>query len=251
MTSNNELIIFIHIAKTGGTTLRDILDTQYGPHSLFMYAHKTIEHLNNKEKIINMLRDHIYSAKAISGHYSFGMKYDEIEGQLLSLINHSRNITYISMLRKPVDRIFSQYHHYKRNNWINSELTFEQFIKHKLYVCNHQTLCISGTDIPNLNIAKKNIINHFALVGITDMYKESLFLMKNHFNWKDLKYNKLNSFIAPSIIESIPNELIIQINNDNNLDLELYKFAKRLLKEKIKLLSECQKIELHHFSPFI
>ncbi|PGV58350.1 hypothetical protein COD94_24145 [Bacillus cereus] len=74
MTSNNELIIFIHIAKTGGTTLRDILDTQYGAHSLFMYAHKTIGPLNNKKQIINLLKDHIYSAKAINGHYSFGMK---------------------------------------------------------------------------------------------------------------------------------------------------------------------------------
>ncbi|NSL68468.1 sulfotransferase family 2 domain-containing protein [Bacillus toyonensis] len=251
MTSNNELIIFIHLAKTGGTTLRNILDIQYGPQSLFMYKDPIIEHLNNKEKLINMLRDHIYSANAISGHFGFGMKYDEIDGQLLSQINHSRNITYISMLRKPVDRIFSQYHHYKRNNWIDSELTFEQFIKHKLYVCNYQTLRISGTDIPSLNIAKKNILNHFALVGITDMYKESLFFMKNHFNWKNLKYNKLNSFIEHSIIKSIPNELIVQINNDNNLDVELYEFVKDLLNEKIKSLSESQRNELHHFSPFI
>ncbi|WP_170968864.1 sulfotransferase family 2 domain-containing protein [Bacillus wiedmannii] len=250
MTLNNELIIFIHIAKTGGTTLRDILDKQYGTNSLFMYAHKTIEHLNSKTKVINMLKDHIDSAEAITGHFRFGMKYDEIDEPILSLIKHYRNINYISMLRKPVDRLFSQYHHYKRNNWLDSEITFKQFVNQKLYTCNHQTLCISGTNTPNLTIAKNNILKYFALVGITDMYKESLFLMKEHFKWRDIEYQKLNCFIKPSRIKNLPNELIKKINSDNNLDLKLYMFAKQLLKKNIKSLNKSQKKKLRYFSPF-
>ncbi|PGC80398.1 sulfotransferase family 2 domain-containing protein [Bacillus toyonensis] len=247
---NTELIIFVHIAKTGGTTLRGVLDKQYGSDSLFMYTHKTIESLSNKEQILTTLQNHITNVKAISGHFAFGMKYAEIDEPLLPLIQIGRKITYVSMIRRPVDRIFSLYHHYKRNNWLHSELTFKNFITHKLYDLNHQTHYISGTLAPNLDIAKTNIMNHFALVGVTDMYKESLFLMKKRFNWTNFKYDKLGVFVKPSLIPDIPNKLIESINNDNHLDLELYKFTRKLLKKKIKLLSKSQRKELRYFSPF-
>lgn len=250
MVYTNELIIFIHIAKTGGTTLRGILDKQYGSNSLFMYAHETFENLNSEDKLVNMLKNHINNAKSISGHFSFGMKYDDIDTPLLSLIDTPRNIVYISILRNPVERLFSQYHHYKRNNWIDFDITFEKFVKQNLYIQNYQTLCLSGTNIPNLDIAKRNIVKHFALVGITDMYNESLFLMKKRFNWGDFEYHKLNQFIKKPLRNIIPNELRKIINNNNKLDLKLYRFAKRLLKKEIKLLSRAQKKELYYFSPF-
>ncbi|PKJ52079.1 sulfotransferase family 2 domain-containing protein, partial [Bacillus sp. SN10] len=165
MVYANELIIFIHIAKTGGTTLRGILDKQYGSNSLFMYAHETFENLNSEDKLVNMLKSHINNVKSISGHFGFGMKYNGIDTPLLYLMDTSRNIVYISILRNPVERLFSQYHHYKRNNWIDFDITFEKFVKQNLYIPNYQTLCLSGTNIPNLEIAKRNIIKHFALVG--------------------------------------------------------------------------------------
>ncbi|MDG0949875.1 sulfotransferase family 2 domain-containing protein [Bacillus paranthracis] len=248
--STTELIIFIHIAKTGGTTLRDILDKQYGQDSLFMYAHETIESLNTPIKILNMLKEHIHTARALSGHYSFGMKYEEINDPLLPLIKTSRKIIYISLLRKPVERIFSLYHHHKRNNWLHDDVTFETFIRNKLYTLNHQTICLAGTPNPDFHLAQKNIIQHFAVVGVTDMYIQSLFLMQKHFNWKPLKYNKLNQFIKTSEINDIPKQIVEQINHDNYLDVKLHKFAKRILKKKIKSLSKPQQKELRYFSPF-
>lgn len=250
MVSTNELIVFIHIAKTGGTTLRGILDKQYGTNSLFMYAHATFENLNSEDKLVNMLENHINNVKSISGHFGFGMKYDGIDTPLLSLVSTSRDIVYISILRNPTERLFSQYHHYKRNNWIDLDVTFEKFIKKNLYIPNYQTLCLSGTNTPNLDIAKRNIIKYFALVGITDMYKESLFLMKKRFNWRNFEYHKLNQFIKKPLINTIPNELRKIINNNNALDLKLYKFAKRLLKREIKSLSKSQKKELYYYTPF-
>lgn len=249
--ATTELIIFVHIAKTGGTTLRAILDKQYGLNSLFMYSNKTIGYLDNNVQIINMLRDNIDTAKCISGHFGFGMTFYEINTTpLLPLIQTHRLVTYISMLRKPVDRTFSLYHHYKRNNWLHNDVTFESFIKHRLYDLNQQTKYISNSPEPNLENAKENIINHFAFVGVTDMYKESLFLMKQRFDWENFKYNKLGKFIEHSSRESISNEFIQIINNDNKLDLNLYNFAKQRLKKKIKLLDTSQKEALFSFSPF-
>ncbi|UIJ69708.1 hypothetical protein LW858_29515 (plasmid) [Bacillus cereus] len=253
MDATNELIIFVHIAKNGGTTLRDILDKQYGAKSLSMYADASM--LNTKEKIINKVLQHIHTAKSISGHFSYGMKYDDhiARESLLSLINIPRNITYITMLRNPVENIFSLYNHYKRNGYFNIQtldMNFETFIKQKLYYPNYQTLCVSGTDIPDLNIAKYNIVNDFSIVGITDMYNESIFLMKERFNWNNIKYQKLNHFVNPDLIKDIPNELINLIYLDNKLDLKLYLFTKQLLKQKIDALNINKQKELHEFSPF-
>ncbi|PEQ05502.1 sulfotransferase family 2 domain-containing protein [Bacillus toyonensis] len=254
MNATNELIIFVHIAKNGGTTLRDILDKQYGSKSLSIYAEPSVPTLNSKEKIINMVLQHTYTAKSISGHFSYGMKYDHIAREpLLSLINIPRNITYITMLRNPVENIFSLYNHYKRNDYFNIQtldVNFETFIKKKIYYPNFQTLCVSGTDIPDLNIAKYNIVNNFSIVGITDMYNESIFLMKERFNWNNIKYQKLNHFVNSDLIKDIPNELINLIYLDNKLDFKLYLFTKQLLKQKIDALNINKQKELHEFSPF-
>ncbi|CUB58475.1 Sulfotransferase family protein [Bacillus subtilis] len=253
MEPTNELIIFIHIAKTGGTTLRGILEKQYNSNLLNMYADVNTGTLDSKVKIVNVLRNHIDSAKCISGHFSFGIKYYElgIDKPLLPLIKTARPIIYISMLRKPVDQIFSLFLHYKRNHWLQPEITFEDFIKNKLYILNYQTLCLSGTLTPNVNIAKQNIIQHFALVGITDMYNESIFLLKQRFHWKDFNYHKLNKSLNSDVKKNIPQKLIDLINHDNELDLKLYTFTKELLKIKIDLLDSSQKEILRSFSPFL
>ncbi|QDZ73830.1 sulfotransferase family 2 domain-containing protein [Bacillus cereus] len=254
MNSTSELIIFVHIAKTGGTTLRDILDKQYGSNSLSIYADPSMKTLNSKEKIVNMILQNIHTARSISGHFSYGMKYNHIDQEpLLSLINTPRNITHITMIRNPLEHVFSLYHHYKRNNHYNiqtANVTFETFIKQKLYYPNYQTLRVSGANIPDLNIAKSNIVNNFAIVGITDMYNESIFLMKERLNWKDIKYQKLNHYVKSDLIQDIPKDLIQLINLDNKLDFKLYTFTKQLLKQKISALNIIKQKELHEFSPF-
>lgn len=251
MTSTSELIIFVHIAKTGGTTLRDILDKQYGSNSLSIYADPSMKTLNSKEKIVNMILQNIHTARSISGHFSYGMKYNHIDQEpLLSLINTPRNITHITMIRNPLEHVFSLYHHYKRYNIQTANVTFETFIKQKLYYPNYQTLRVSGANIPDLNIAKSNIVNNFAIVGITDMYNESIFLMKERLNWKDIKYQKLNHYVKSDLIQDIPKDLIQLINLDNKLDFKLYTFTKQLLKQKISALNIIKQKELHEFSPF-
>ncbi|MEK4418400.1 hypothetical protein [Bacillus sp. FSL K6-0268] len=256
MNETSELIVFVHIAKTGGTTLRDILDKQYGPDSLSIYADPSVPNLNSKEKIINRVLSHIHTAKSISGHFSYGMKYNHIvQEPLLASINTSRNIAHITMLREPVEHILSLYHHYKRNNFFSMHMQtptvdLETFIKQKLYYPNYQTLRVSGADFPDLDIAKHNIVNHFSIAGITDMYNESLFLMKERFNWKDMKYQKLNQFVNSDLKKDISNELVNLIILDNKLDFKLYMFTKQLLKQKIAALNICKQQELREFSPF-
>ncbi|WP_410990995.1 sulfotransferase family protein [Bacillus cereus] len=246
-----ELIVFIHIAKTGGTTLRNILNSQYPDNSIFLYMDKTNKKLVNEEKLLQLLQKHINSAKAISGHFGFEMKYEEIIQPLLPRIKKNRDITYISMIRKPVDQIFSLFHHYKRNNWIASEITFDMFVTNKLYQLNYQTLCISGGNIPDIQQAKKNITKDFAVLGVTDMYKESLFLMKERFNWENKTYKKENVFVNAFELTHISSKIKQQIEQDNALDCQLYRFARSVLKKKIKKLDSYQKKELITFSPFV
>ncbi|MEK4504276.1 hypothetical protein [Bacillus sp. FSL R12-0069] len=248
--TNKELILFLHIAKTGGTTLRTILDKQYDKHSLSVYPSKQDIYLNTKEKTINTLKRHINFVKSISGHFDFEMWYDEFKEPLLKLIPTTRKITYITLLRKPSDRIFSQFHHYKRNNWIDSQIDFKQFIEEKMYTLNYQTTCISGKGIPNLTKAKINILNSFSLVGITERFSESLFLMNNIFKWKNIKYVKKNKYVSPCLRNTIPIETIKLLEQDNHLDMELYKFAETLLQHKINNLTMFQKQKIKFFSPF-
>ena len=90
------LLIYLHIPKTGGTTLRDIIQYQYKSNKIL-----TIPTLSESKDIINNLSlDREKQLDIIQGHLQYG-----IHKKL------NRNIKYFTMLRDPIKRILSTYYY--------------------------------------------------------------------------------------------------------------------------------------------
>ncbi|MGI1797754.1 sulfotransferase family 2 domain-containing protein [Priestia sp. TRN 1309] len=232
---NEKLFVFIHIPKTGGTTLREIINNQYGTERF--WGHDNTE-ADYQQMIITSNKNS--QLKCLTGHLPYGIH------QLIQ-----RPCTYLVMLRNPIERVISLYYYWKRVAYKPVEnLSFEEFVQLPAFqfeVSNGQTSFLSGNRLPDLQKAKENLKNQIAVPGIMEMFNESLFFIKNECNWNINDYEILNRGINRPTQIPFSKGILEVLKNKNELDIELYKFGKGLLETKIKQLDLNEKLEFDKF----
>ncbi|WP_372660589.1 sulfotransferase family 2 domain-containing protein [Cohnella sp.] len=250
MQNPNELVVFAHIMKTAGSTLRvNFLVQQYESNPVG---------LNSPEEIIEEAMKE--STKYICGHFGFGLYTGLYMGgenhKMLINSDFPRPLHYITLLREPVDRILSLFYDIQR--WFpdhdsvrNKDLKEFVETKNVFYEPNQQTLLITG-GIPDFKLATKRITNDFKVVGITELFNESIFLMKKELGWDkitslDLHRHKHNDNPERQKRDQISRELIEFIERSNSLDIQLYQFAKEYLIQRINSLDLKTKEEMDSF----
>jgi hypothetical protein len=236
MNEEKQLLVYIHIPKTGGTTLKNIISKQFLPKEVWLHMEKDTNRKMQAKRKIDQLR-------CIGGHCWYGV-HDDFD----------RPYKYFTMLRNPFDRVISEYYYILR--WPEHKaypqvrhMSFLEFIhQFPLKSSNQQTRRISGSiHDPDLKIAKNNLKKDFAIAGLAEMFDESLFLMKKAFNWNNITYSKQNVTPNRPAIDDMPKEILQELERRNEMDLELYSFAKKLLKEKLEGLDSISKQELELF----
>lgn len=233
-----ERLIFVHIPKTGGTTLQLILNRQYG-RKVFNVKN---EIMASKVAKVSTWRNK--RIKCLKGHLPFG--YHKLFP--------NDDVKYISMLRDPVKRVISFYHFVKsrphHHNYpaiVGNNLSIKEFVESGVnrHMENCQLRFISNNIYTPfgectermLDQAKENIEKHIAVCGITEMFDESLIFMKKEFNWVRPFYYRENVTghgVKPSDLDQDTLDVILKYNQ---LDIELYNWAKERLKYQI----ECEK----------
>lgn len=208
-----QLLIYLHIPKTGGTTLTNVIEQQY----------QQVHHY--KEEDVAKLQKELQVAEALCGHIPFGAhRYI------------TRPFTYITMLRDPVEQVISWFYYRHQSPYLkkfpgslDDYLHDDQF---NLTSENLQTRFICGDDPPSFKRAKANLKNYFSVVGITELYTESLFLMKKNLNWREFTITKMNVNQNRPLKNDLSKATIEKIREKNHIDLKVYDYAKqRLLQE--------------------
>lgn len=249
-SSNNnkqgQTVIFLHIPKAAGSTLSSVIQRQYEPGDTFRIDGFHIrESIDEFKKIPEAKKEKI---RFLSGHMFFGLH------EFLPQAS-----TYITMLRNPVDRVISHYYHVIRhsNHYLYQEVTSRN-MNLKDYVSsgisaeldNGQTRDISGEGIvqkpfPDTGIsfgqcstemlerAKRNLREHFAVVGLAERFDESLILLKRTFGWGTPCYVKSNVGENHPHKRDISKDELKLIEKYNELDIELYKYAGEMFEELI------------------
>jgi len=231
--SGDRTAIFLHVGKTAGWTLRQILYRNV-PRREVMRVRPP------KDRPRGFLNDDPLRAFAalpeadrarprlLVSHMIFGI-HESVP----------RESVYFTMLREPVARALSQYRHVLRRPEHRlhaaaaaGELSLERYVTGgvALEMDNGQTRAIAGdVDTPfgqctpeMLERAKRNLDHHFAVAGVTERFDEMLVALGREFGWRNLFYVRANA--APEgqrvPVTEADREMI---RAHNLLDCELYR----------------------------
>ena len=189
----------------------------------------------------------------IEGHLYFGL--------------HSfipRASTYITLLRRPVERVLSFYYyarstpdHYLYSQLANERLDLKTVLARELTpeLYNGQTRQLAGDEWEDpqrvvtraaLERAQANLA-HFRVVGLLEEFDASLLLLRRAFDWH------LPFYVKENVTNEKPDEIVLDaetrglIEEANRLDLELYDYARGLFEGQCRAAGDSFAEELCHF----
>jgi hypothetical protein len=227
-------LIFLHLPKTGGSTLHAYLERQFPLENNY-----TIKVINSEridvDSFINLEEKKREKIRLLKGHMMFGLhKY---------LIGESKYFTY---LRKPEDRLISYYYYAlgRPNHGLHKKLIEEKLsIKDFLYqvedkdVNNGQIRYISGIDDTEQNMLDKaleNIDKHFSFVGLQEKFDESLLLLSQLYGWGTPYYKTQNVTKNRISVSELDSETKKTIEELNKGDITLYKIIEEKINKQLE-----------------
>ena len=221
----NDPLIYLHIPKTGGTTVRSIIERLYEGSALFTVYDDSPSH-NSMSDLDSLSSEARKSIQIYCGHVSYG--FHQPAGV---------KPNYTALLRHPIDRVLSFYHHTMTydSEWKDKPVSLVKFIHSKNpQMNNHQTRIVSGMGAPfnqcpeeMLWKAIENIEKEFLFVGVSELFDESLLVLSETVGWSDPFYIKENVSKGRPVAEYFSQMEINVIKNHNQLDLLLYAYVKK------------------------
>jgi hypothetical protein len=210
---------FLHIPKTAGTSLREVVLEHYPPN-------RTIEVYSHGPADLEEMRRKAHDAVVVYGHFSFG--FHELLGT---------DGRYVTLLRNPVDRVVSFFQHQSRDpaseygEKIAGGMTLKNLLESEQchQVNNHMVRILSGHlsvetthNRALLERAEANIDAHFDVVGITERMDDSLQLIGRTLGWKPRRSVPVLNVDPGRGSLSLDDQTRDAIVEFNRLDVELY-----------------------------
>lgn len=249
-----QVVIFLHIPKTAGTTLRYVIQYQYKPSAIYELYGPSATHSERLEEFKRLSDARKAEIKIVNAHLGFGLH------EFLP-----QSCTYITFLRNPVDRVVSMYYYFQRtgNNYVQN-LTLKEFIQTYGGARDNMTKYLSGEKLkiqlndPNneidyqcssesLETAKSNLKKHFKIIGLAERFDESLIILKNKLGWKVPLYDKNNVSKNRPSTKEVSKDTLNLIEKFNEFDIQLYEYAKEIFEELIAQQGSSFETEIQEF----
>lgn len=219
---------FVHIPKTGGSTLQDILNRNF-----------------SKKDIANLRHDgtslaDIKSAQILKGH---------VDINVLKAINP--NIALLSCVRLPVYRLVSHYsficsrvNHGNHRDIMDNGYSIIDCIEHRVdtvfdnlltrYLGGYRDLPFGEINESHLDVAIKNSTK-FNWIGILEDFDKSLLILQKEMGLNRLFYRKRKvNTNSQMIVSKLSSEEISYIESSQSLDQTLYSVILDKHREKLE-----------------
>lgn len=253
VAADDSTLLFLHLPKSGGTTLRHVLERQFPPgRSLAAYPtpESHAETREGRRTVPPALRGLTPEARSrfdlVSGHFSYGL-HEHFAGPC----------RYLTFLRDPVERVISLYYHARSHpDHVMHPLIHEQDMSladllredlNALEYDNAQTREVYGLELEEpfrqavaqdadgvLRQAMRHLDEHFDAVGVMEAFDASLQVAAQRFGWRDVHYTVRNVTSRPSRRPEDAAEVRLLIREHNRLDEQLHAYARQRLHREIK-----------------
>ena len=200
--------------------------------------------LDNRQRLVDYARQDKATYAAIVGHLPFSF---------FSQLEFPKPTLHLTILREPVSRLISYYHyvrssqtHYLHDWVMGEEIGMHDFFLRKptMEVDNMHVRFLCTTDCSNVQIgectqamleeAKFNLKNSFDVVGLQEEFDKTMLLTASSLKWKRVTKPEINRNPLKPKRDQVPEETILLIKSLNELDIELYAFAKELFEERLQ-----------------
>lgn len=222
-------LIFLHIPKSGGTTMHAIIERQYPPDRIFTIDGRRVPQSIAEFKALPQAQR--ARLQVLKGHMAFGL-HEWLPGPS----------SYITLLRHPVERAISHYYHILRSpshthypTVAGGNMSLQDFVEAGVsrIVDNGQVRALAAAeDTPYgqctaamLARAEANIARAFDLVGLTERFDEALIMLRHLYGWEIGAYRWQNvGANRPLTAQTSPAALRL-LEELNQFDLQLYERA--------------------------
>ncbi len=247
--NEEKTLVVFHIAKTGGNTIEMILKRKYSQDTMLRFVGGLPEDF--KESLVSLERLSEEDRRRIRCVW---------DGPFFGIHKYlPQSSTYFTFLRDPIKRVVSEYYwvlgRIAKDDTLRTQygvespnMSLKNYVKNGVWRSwNCQTRILSrvpeasppGTGpvlltSDDLKITRENLRQYF-IIGLLERFDESLILLKRTLAWKtrDILYVKKNISKKRPTEDDYSRETIELIEKHNELDIQLYEFAKQLFEERI------------------
>ena len=239
MRPRHSTLLFVHIPKTAGTTLKTILEKQYSANDRCELYSGLPSTDGNPWILASQSRP-----RAIIGHFHYGLHSRPEVRPILE-----DDFQYATFLRDPVARVVSQFNHVMNSDDpLHREIfakhpTLERFLQHG-WARNVQTQTLTDWCSDQIErepdsavrVAIDIMRDHFRVVGVTERFDESLILFAQAFGWRLPMYVPVNLATSRTRrlrVKDLDDLLIARIRDANRCDISIYEHAVSVLGRRL------------------
>ncbi|HEU4719237.1 MAG TPA: sulfotransferase family 2 domain-containing protein [Bacteroidia bacterium] len=230
-------LLFLHIQKTAGTTLLNIITRQYEKRrTLNLYDPRTAEKIT-----ASLSEEERKNIRLVNGHFSFGL-HRYFPGKC----------DYITILRDPLERTVSQFHfildfktHPLHEEYNRNGYTLLHVIRNRMmiHLDNYMVRVISGKDdVPfgecteeMLDTALENLEKYFTLTGLQENFDAFVLSLADLYHWKKfLYYRRQRTGVSRPRVQDLDAETLEAVRSCNVLDQKLYDIIAPKVREELR-----------------
>jgi tetratricopeptide (TPR) repeat protein len=215
--------VFVHIPKTAGLAVNDILERNEAPG----------QHAHYWADVPDGHLERLRTLGTISGHFPWGLH-----------TRLGRPCTYVTFLREPLERLLSQYAYHRDqpgDPWHHVAVTSSivEWAERVPTAQNVQVQFVAGRrGAPTMETLKTALRNlpGFAVVGLTGRFEESIAVMARRLGLARPNVRVVNegrSWIDP---DTLPGPVRLALDTHIALDRELYALGEEIFTERLSAL---------------
>lgn len=243
----DEIFVFVHLPKCGGTTLNNIIKINYNPWRTFEFVARGRRGSENNplnfgdkeaadiKYILTYLKKYESKIDVIIGHMPYGVhKY------------LNRRCRYFSVIRDPIKRVWSQFVHIanRTDHYLYPILRKHAFkLDHVLEsgevmeFRNDQVRMLLGSGKVDFDPTdSQNLIDRikksYFYIDVLENFEKIVPNLADYFNWKDTTYINENLGSYEKFGHYPEEEIVQKIIKHNFLDLKLYEYISNISNSK-------------------